>query len=69
MCVRSDEITLKQHRDLGVFTNYFLGQQPSSSTTHSQDESSSDHIETAAPSFMDTLPSFFGQSDSQTDQT
>ena len=57
VCVRSDEITLKQQRDLGVFTNDFSGQQPSSSIAHSQDESSSDHQEAAAPSFMDTLPS------------
>ena len=57
VCVRSDEITLKQQRDLGVFTNDFSGQQPSSSTAHSQDDSSSDHQEAAAPSFMDTLPS------------
>ena len=57
VCVRSDEITLKQQRDLGVFTNDFSGQQSSSSTTHSQDDSSSDHKEAAAPSFMDTLPS------------
>ena len=55
-CVRSDEITLKQQRDLGVFTNDVSGQQPSSSTAHSQDDSSSDHKEAAAPSFMDTLP-------------
>ena len=54
--VRSDEITLKQQRDLGVFTNAFSGQQPSSSTAHNQDESSSDNQEAAAPSFMDTLP-------------
>ena len=33
-CVRSDEITLKQQRDLGVFTNVVSGQQPSSSTAH-----------------------------------
>ena len=57
VCVRSDEITLKQQRDLGVFTNDFSGQQPSSSTAHIQEESSSDHQETTAPSFMDTLPS------------
>ena len=56
VCVRSDEITLKQHRDLGVFTNDVSGQQPSSSTAHSQDGSSSDNKEAAAPSFMDTLP-------------
>ena len=30
VCVRSDEITLKQQRDLGVFTNVVSGQQPSS---------------------------------------
>ena len=54
--VRSDEITLKQQRDIGVFTNAFSGQQPSSSTAQSQDESSSDNQEAAAPSFMDTLP-------------
>ena len=54
--VRSDEITLKQQRDLGVFTNAFSGQQHSSSTAQSQDESSSDNQEAAAPSFMDTLP-------------
>ena len=54
--VRSDENTLKQQRDLGVFTNAFSGQQPSSSTAHNQDESSSDNQEAAAPSFMDTLP-------------
>ena len=54
--MRSDEITLKQQRDLGVFTNAFSGQQPSSSTAHNQDESSSDNQEAAAPSFMDTLP-------------
>ena len=53
---RSDEITLKQQRDLGVFTNAFSGQHPSSSTAHNQDESSSDIQEAAAPSFMDTLP-------------
>ena len=53
--VRSDEITLKQQRDLGVFTNAFSGQQPSSSTPHNQDESSSDNHEATAPSFMDTL--------------
>ena len=57
VCVRSDEITLKQKRDLGVFTNDFSGQQPSSSTAHSQDDFSSDHQEAVAPSFMDTLPS------------
>ena len=57
VCVRSDEITLKQQRDLGVFTNDFSGQQHSSSAAHSQDDSSSDHQEAAAPSFMDTLPS------------
>ena len=56
MYVRSDEITLKQQRDLGVFTNAFSGQQHSSSTAQSQDESSSDNQEAAAPSFMDTLP-------------
>ena len=54
--VRSDEITLKQQRDLGVFTNAFSGQRPSSSTAHNQDESSSDNQEATAPSFMDTLP-------------
>ena len=54
--VRSDEITLKQRRDLGVFTNAFSGQQPSSFTAHIQDESSPDNQEAAAPSFMDTLP-------------
>ena len=54
--VRSDEITLKQQRDLGVFTNDFSGQQHSSSTAQSQDESSSDIQEAAAHSFMDTLP-------------
>ena len=53
--VRSDEITLKQQRDLGVFTNDFSGQQHSSSTAQSQDKSSSDNQEAAAPSFMDTL--------------
>ena len=57
VCVRSDEITLKQQRDLDVFTNDFSGQQPSSSTAHSEDDSSSDHQKAAAPSFMDTLPS------------
>ena len=56
VCVRSDEITLKQQRYLCVFTNDFSGQQPSSSTAHSQDDSSSNHQEAAAPSFMDTLP-------------
>ena len=54
--VRSDEITLKQQRDLGVFTNYFSGQHHSSFTAQSQDESSSDIQEAAAHSFMDTLP-------------
>ena len=54
--VRSDEITLKQQRDLGVFTNAFSGQQHSSSTAQSQDESSSDNHEAAATSFMDTVP-------------
>ena len=53
--VRSDEITLKQQRDLGVFTNAFSGQQPSSSIDQSQDDSFSDNQEDAAPSFMDTL--------------
>ena len=56
VCVRSDEITLKQQRDLGVFTNVVSGQQPSSSTAHSQDGTSSDDKEAVAPSFMDTLP-------------
>ena len=63
VCVRSDEITLKQQRDLGVFTNVVSGQQSSSSTAHSQDGTSSADKEAAAPSFMDTLPKFFGQSD------
>ena len=56
VCVRSDEITLKQHRDLGVFTNDVSGQQPSCSPAHSQDGSSSDTREATAPSFMDNLP-------------
>ena len=55
VCIRSDEITLKQQRDLGVFTNV-SGQHPSSSIAHSQDGSSSDTRETTAPSFMDNLP-------------
>ena len=59
MCVRSDEISLKQQRDLGVFTNDFSGQQPSCSTVHSQDDSSSDHQEATAPSFMDNVPHSF----------
>ena len=64
---RSDEITLKKQRDLGVFTNAFSGQQPSSSTAHNQDESSSDIQEAATPSFMDTLPhSFDNLTDRQT---
>ena len=54
--VRSDEITLKQQRNLGVFTNAFSGQQPSSFTAQSQDDSFSDNQEAAAPTFMDTLP-------------
>ena len=65
-CVRSDEITLKQQRDLGVFTiMMFQVSSPSSSIAHNKDgtSSSSDHKEAAASSFMDTLPQFFGKSD------
>ena len=57
VCVRSDEITLKQQRDLGVLYHVVTGQQSSSSTANSHDgTSSSADKEAAAPSFMATLP-------------
>ena len=59
VCVRSDEITLKQQRDLGVLCHVVTGQQSSGSIDNSHDGTSSFSSadkEAAAPSFMATLP-------------